>query len=215
MNDVNQYNDEGQKHGLWKEVRHKIMHTGEYINGKKEGIWQTYIILETFEKRDASNVTYHNNIKHGPAATYDNMGRADYYGEYVNGTMQGIWTQVTYAEKPHYERHMWKTSYLLNGSGKEVEVQFDEQDRATTITYNNEVIGIQSFAEDGSINFYEDNCGNWYDSRFLKFECPHKLENNYRIVNDYKVLYEEDFYLHYYTPAVELNLAERNPMVSN
>jgi antitoxin component YwqK of YwqJK toxin-antitoxin module len=44
MNNINQYNDNGKKHGYW-EVYHSngnLIYKGNYINGKRIGYWEDY-----------------------------------------------------------------------------------------------------------------------------------------------------------------------------
>jgi antitoxin component YwqK of YwqJK toxin-antitoxin module len=65
MSKINQYNEKGQPHGLWKHYysQGQLMIKVTYVNGKKHGLWESY---------------YSNN-------------QIMYKGVYVNGKNHGLW----------------------------------------------------------------------------------------------------------------------------
>ena len=68
---INQHNENGLSHGLWKHYygeRSQLMYIGTYENGKIHGLWEWY---------------YHNGI-------------ADFKGEYKNGKSIGLWYRDKY-----------------------------------------------------------------------------------------------------------------------
>ena len=44
MSKINQYNEKGQRHGLWKFYwsNGQLTHIGTYVNGKPYGLWEFY-----------------------------------------------------------------------------------------------------------------------------------------------------------------------------
>ena len=63
---------------------------GQYLDGKREGLWHCYTIVDkTFKHLPYKEVTYVNGVEQGPVTYSYPDGRKGFEGTYVNGELEG------------------------------------------------------------------------------------------------------------------------------
>lgn len=154
---INQYNKAGKQHGKWELKSEEIEIKGNYMNGKKEGIWVT-----THKDNSFTEDNYINGIKEGKSTEYyppilekDSFGNPQLLPggikkerNFVNDELDGI-------SKEYYESGQLK---------EEVEWQ------------NGEVLSVQKYKENGvQDNAYRD----YYDNGNLKSEFEDGIRKDY------------------------------------
>jgi hypothetical protein len=84
---INQYDGEGRKQGIWEYYEDgKLYSKGNYINGLREGIWETYYDNDQLKRKG----TYKN-------GSYN--GIWEYYGEYDNLISKELYDNGKYIKK--------------------------------------------------------------------------------------------------------------------
>lgn len=99
MEECNQYNENGDRHGYWEEYwsSGEIMTRGCYKNGLKNGEWEQYWENGHLWKKGC----YVNGIQTGHWVTYFSFhSRIMYSGGYVNGEKDGYWLESKPFSKP-------------------------------------------------------------------------------------------------------------------
>jgi antitoxin component YwqK of YwqJK toxin-antitoxin module len=64
---INQYDSEGNKDGYWEEIVLIFKHKGNYVNGRKNGVWKSYWPDGDIKDK----IEYENGQKHGTSIVYD------------------------------------------------------------------------------------------------------------------------------------------------
>jgi len=84
---INQYDMEGNKQGYWEEYDGDNMEKGNYVDGKEEGLWETYYSNGNLMYKGP----YKNGLKDGIWELYWFNGKLAEKGSYVNNDADGIW----------------------------------------------------------------------------------------------------------------------------
>lgn len=85
---INQYDLDGNKTGYWEDYWDgKLWTKGNYIGGKKEGIWETYHQNGNLQTKG----NYVNGEAHGYCEIYNTNGELYSKGRYDNGYVYGTW----------------------------------------------------------------------------------------------------------------------------
>lgn len=123
---MNEYNELGQKHGLWSEQKNQspkrkdlfIESFGKYVNGAKEGLWVYFHSLtnQIVKEEEYQNGVLHglmkrfhklkvvefaqfkNGLHHGKYEKLDFNGNLNFKGVYYNNEKLGYW----------FERHNYE-----------------------------------------------------------------------------------------------------------
>ncbi len=113
---INRVDENNLKQGLWiyfnDEYKNKIVQKGQYVNNKKEGVWQTFYPNGNLK----SEITYKNNKQTGPVKIY-----------YEDGTLQetGYWKYNKWVGeyKYYYPNGNLKYHWFFDESGKRTGTQ--------------------------------------------------------------------------------------------
>ena len=97
--DTNRLDSNGKKEGLWKERLESFDFYGDYIDGKKEGVWVAYysngIISNLFE--------YKNGMRNGISIGINQSGQYTNKENYKNDTIDGLTLSYNSGSLLHYK----------------------------------------------------------------------------------------------------------------
>ena len=94
MQEWNQYNESGNRHGYWEEyflTTGLIETKGVYNDGLKHGYWEEFWANGNISYRE----TYKNGIRHGEQISFWSNGQIESHGVYINGEKCGYWKYTT------------------------------------------------------------------------------------------------------------------------
>jgi antitoxin component YwqK of YwqJK toxin-antitoxin module len=107
---INQLNELGMKTGYWEERSGDISLRGRYVNGKKEGVWESYTSGNVLFKLEE----FHHNLHHGITVQLDRRGKVNTVEHLVRDTLDGV--MLNYSQ--HSQQVMKEANYKkgkLNG----------------------------------------------------------------------------------------------------
>jgi len=82
---VNQLNERNLKVGFWKERNGELTTRGNYVNGLKDGTWETYLSDELIFRVE----TYNNGRRDGITLQFDRKGKTTNVEHYKNNQLHG------------------------------------------------------------------------------------------------------------------------------
>lgn len=150
-NDINQYDEEGRRHGVWKKYydnTRNLRYEGEFDHGQEIGTFKFYDISNS--RRPSATRTYVQGNDSILVKFYSKKGQLRSEGQMIGKNKEGKWKYFKrgyrnnlFMEEPYKEDqlHGWKIIYFPNG-------QITER----TFYQNGTKEGLQQiYADDGSL----------------------------------------------------------------
>lgn len=195
---MNQYNEEGEKEGWWEFIEGERLYKGNYKNGKRVDIWESYIGENLASIQNFVNEKIIYTIEYNKLYPYLPKEKTVFKGSYnsysviyheaydIFGNLESYWsrenekyvgTALSVGEIIHHKKCLIhpiiKTEAVPTIDCKERLISLKDIN-------TNEIIGLTVYDKDDNILIYSDCVGNYFHHQKMNVKCPFKLEEIFK-----------------------------------